>query len=163
MKIPTLIALALLPLAGWAGEQTLAERFCNPPHEAKPWVFWYWIKGNVSREGVDADLEAMAKAGIAGAHLMHIGDSFIEIEVTNLWPNRMIGDERIYPPDTKFMTRTGYAGGGIAERPEWLLKNQPRPTGRITFSTWKHWNAGDELLPSGLLGPVRLQQMKDTK
>jgi len=91
------------------------------------------------------------------------GKNRLEIEVTNLWPNRMIGDERMFPPDAKFDQRPGYAGGGLAEWPEWLLKNQPRPTGRITFSTWKHWTAKDELLPSGLIGPVRLQQAEGTK
>ena len=30
------------------------------------------------------------------------------------------------------------------------------PTGRITFTTWKHWKKTDRLLPSGLIGPVRL-------
>jgi hypothetical protein len=83
------------------------------------------------------------------------GKNTLEIKVTNLWPNRMIGDERMYPPDAKFMTKAGYAGGGLAEWPEWLLNNQPRPIGRIAFSTWKHWDAKDELLPSGLIGPVR--------
>jgi hypothetical protein len=84
------------------------------------------------------------------------GKNTLEIKVTNLWPNRMIGDERMYPPDAKFMTKAGYAGGGIEDWPEWLIKGLPRPTGRITFSTWKHWTAKDELLPSGLIGPVRL-------
>ncbi|TCD12209.1 DNA-binding protein [Pedobacter frigidisoli] len=39
---------------------------------AKPWVFWYWVKGAVSRPGITADLEAMKANGIAGAYLMSI-------------------------------------------------------------------------------------------
>lgn len=39
---------------------------------AKPWVFWYWVKGAVSRIGITADLEAMKANGIAGAYLMTI-------------------------------------------------------------------------------------------
>lgn len=39
---------------------------------AKPWVFWYWMKASVSREGIKADLEAMKEAGIGGAYLMPI-------------------------------------------------------------------------------------------
>jgi len=39
---------------------------------AKPWVFWYWVKGAVSKEGITADLEAMKTNGIAGAYLMSI-------------------------------------------------------------------------------------------
>ncbi|WP_145854473.1 glycosyl hydrolase [Pedobacter suwonensis] len=39
---------------------------------AKPWVFWYWIKGAVSKPGITADLEAMKVNGIGGAYLMSI-------------------------------------------------------------------------------------------
>lgn len=39
---------------------------------AKPWVFWYWVKGAVSKAGITADLEAMKSNGIAGAYLMTI-------------------------------------------------------------------------------------------
>src|SRR5260221_12082831 len=47
----------------------------HPPAAAKPWVFWYWMNAAVSKEGIHADLEAMKKAGIGGAYLMHIGDT----------------------------------------------------------------------------------------
>ncbi|WP_420146814.1 glycosyl hydrolase, partial [Spirosoma sp.] len=39
---------------------------------AKPWVFWYWMQGGVSKEGITADLEAMKEVGIGGAYLMPI-------------------------------------------------------------------------------------------
>ncbi|WP_442591125.1 glycosyl hydrolase [Pedobacter sp. AW31-3R] len=42
----------------------------NP--DARPWVFWYWIKAGVSKAGITADLEAMKEAGIGGAYLMPI-------------------------------------------------------------------------------------------
>ena len=45
-----------------------------PPKDAKPWVFWYWMQGAVSKEGITADLEAMKQNGIAGAYLMPIKD-----------------------------------------------------------------------------------------
>ncbi|EHQ30790.1 glycosyl hydrolase [Mucilaginibacter paludis] len=53
-------------------ESPLRQAFLHPSDEAKPWVFWYWIQGNVSREGITADLEAMKEAGIGGAYLMSI-------------------------------------------------------------------------------------------
>ncbi len=43
-----------------------------PPKEAHPWVFWYWMQGAVSKEGITADLEAMKQNGIVGAYLMPI-------------------------------------------------------------------------------------------
>ncbi|MEO5683090.1 MAG: glycosyl hydrolase [Chitinophagaceae bacterium] len=49
--------------------------FKHPPAAAKPWVFWYWMQGAVSKAGITADLEAMQEAGIAGAYLMPIKDT----------------------------------------------------------------------------------------
>jgi hypothetical protein len=75
----------------------------------------------------------------------------LEIEVANLWPNRLIGDEQL-PPDCEYAP-----GGNLARFPDWLLQGQPRPSsGRYTFTTWKHFTKDSPLLPSGLLGPVRL-------
>ena len=40
--------------------------------------------------------------------------------------------------------------------PQWILDGKPRPT-RFTFTTWHHWTKDDDLLPSGLFGPVQLR------
>ncbi|MBN1131939.1 MAG: DNA-binding protein [Bacteroidales bacterium] len=48
------------------------EHFMNPPESARPWVFWYWMHGAYSKDGITADLEAMKKAGIGGAFLVPI-------------------------------------------------------------------------------------------
>lgn len=36
-------------------------------------------------------------------------------------------------------------------------RGEKSPTGRYTFTTWRHWTKDDEPLDSGLLGPVRLK------
>jgi hypothetical protein len=75
----------------------------------------------------------------------------LEIRVANLWPNRLIGDER-EPADAEYAR-----GGNLVRWPDWLLEGKPRPSsGRLTFSTWKHYDKDSPLLPSGLLGPVRV-------
>ena len=52
----------------------LEEReFMTPPPSARPHVYWYWMNGNISREGLTADLEAMKRAGIGGAGIFNIG------------------------------------------------------------------------------------------
>ncbi len=53
----------------------IEQNFLNPPESAKPWVFWYWMHGAVSKAGITADLEAMKEVGIGGAYLMPIKDT----------------------------------------------------------------------------------------
>ncbi len=72
-------------------------------------------------------------------------NNLLEIEVANLWINRLIGDEQ-EPWD------------GITENkwPEWLIKNERRPTKRFTFTTHRYYRKDDKLVPSGLTGPVKI-------
>lgn len=88
-------------------------------------------------------------------HVLQPGRNVLELKVTNLWVNRLIGDER-YPDDC---TADGsWKSGPIQAWPEWFLKQQPRPEPRrITFTTWKYYSADTPLVPSGLIGPVSLQ------
>ncbi len=88
-------------------------------------------------------------ADVTGA--LRPGDNRIEIKVTNLWPNRLIGDEHL-PPDCEWNPN-----GSLKTVPQWVLDGKPSPTGRFAFTTWRHWHANDKLLPSGLLGPVTIQ------
>ena len=41
--------------------------FESPSPQAKPWVYWYFMDGHITREGITADLQAMKTAGIGGA------------------------------------------------------------------------------------------------
>jgi len=76
LKYLFILSLVILSLCqGVQAQDTLAQRFLNPPASAKPWVFWYWMQAAVSKEGITADLEAMKEAGIGGAYLMPIKDT----------------------------------------------------------------------------------------
>ena len=83
----------------------------------------------------------------------------LEIKITNLWPNRLIGDDRLYAPDCEWVVvpRRGVKEFGVKELPQWVKEGKPSPTGRHTFTTWRHWSKDDDLLPSGLLGPVTIR------
>ena len=45
---------------------TLETGFRTPPDEAKPWVYWWWLNGNVTKESITHDLEEMKDKGIGG-------------------------------------------------------------------------------------------------
>ena len=52
-----------------AQEQTvdnLYESFKNPPSSARPRVWWHWLNGNITQEGIYKDLMWMKRAGIVG-------------------------------------------------------------------------------------------------
>jgi hypothetical protein len=59
------------------------------------------------------------------------GKNEVRIEIVNLWPNRLIGDENLPEKERK------------------------------TFTNMRVYNADSPLLPSGLLGPVILQKITD--
>ncbi len=65
-KLPCLL-LAICSLASaYAGVSDLSTQFLKPPDSARPWVYYFPLDGNLSREGITADLEAMKRAGIGG-------------------------------------------------------------------------------------------------
>ena len=81
------------------------------------------------------------------------GKNRLEIRVTNLWPNRLIGDEQL-PDDHEWKVKE------LRTWPDWLLTGKPSPMGRFTFTTWHHWTKDSPLLPSGLLGPVTIRAVE---
>ena len=89
----------------------------------------------------------------------------LSITVANLWANRLIGDDRQFAPDCEWKgsVKNGVKEIGVKEIPQWVKEGKPSPTGRHTFTTWKHWDKDDKLLPSGLLGPVKLYAVVEAK
>ncbi|MCC7500073.1 MAG: hypothetical protein IT160_21005, partial [Bryobacterales bacterium] len=68
-----LVSALLLLLAAVPSPASDWDRgFLNPPVGTKPAVYWYWISGNISREGITRDLESMARAGIGEAFIGNV-------------------------------------------------------------------------------------------
>ena len=51
----------------------LEESFIHPPDSAKPYAIWFWMNGNVTKEGITLDLEAMKKVGVGGIFNFDVG------------------------------------------------------------------------------------------
>jgi hypothetical protein len=69
-KIARVLVPVIVCLVGGALAQgptnELERGFQNPPDSAKPRVWWHWMNGNVTKEGIKADLEWMKRVGIGG-------------------------------------------------------------------------------------------------
>lgn len=90
------------------------------------------------------------------------GTNSIEFDVTNLWLNRMVGDE-FEPEDIEWSeAKRAGAGRSMLKVPEWLEKGTPRPSkNRKTVVVYKFFTTNEPLLESGLIGPVTINTIKD--
>ena len=62
-------SIVLLGAAGAAAQTTpdpLKRGFENPPASARPRVWWHWMNGNITQEGIKLDLEWMHRIGLGG-------------------------------------------------------------------------------------------------
>ena len=67
----SLFVLSMLVTAASA-ENPTAHDFAQPPASARPWVYWFPLSGNLTKEGITADLEAMQRVGIGGVLYMEV-------------------------------------------------------------------------------------------
>src|SRR5947208_9088601 len=75
IQLRKLIALFIAGgvLGGCAARRvSLDDGFSSPPASARPWVFWFIMDGNQSREGITADFEAMKHVGVGGVIMMEV-------------------------------------------------------------------------------------------
>jgi hypothetical protein len=52
--------------SGQSSSDPLEQGFQQPPDSAKPRVWWHWMNGNISKEGIKLDLEWMHRVRLAG-------------------------------------------------------------------------------------------------
>ena len=74
MKKRILLAACLTLMAACAkhSEVSISElqrHFADPPRESRPMVWWHWMDGNITKDGIRKDLEWMDRAGIRGFHM----------------------------------------------------------------------------------------------
>jgi hypothetical protein len=73
MKVIQLSLAIILGLClSVAGAAPLEDGFKNPPDSVKPWVYWFWMNGNISLDGITKDLESMKQVGIGGLVWMEV-------------------------------------------------------------------------------------------
>ncbi|MFM6830395.1 MAG: glycosyl hydrolase [Novosphingobium sp.] len=58
--------LAVVGITSPVRADELDDGFRNPPQQARPMVYWNWLNGNVTLDGITRDFEWMQRVGIAG-------------------------------------------------------------------------------------------------
>jgi len=71
MKAITHLMLAIIigSLATNVCRGTLESEFVQPPESTKPRCYWYWMDGQITKEGITRDLEAMKRVGIGEGYI----------------------------------------------------------------------------------------------
>ena len=82
------------------------------------------------------------------------------VKVATSWRNRLIGDHH-EPDDCEWGVGNERAGEGVGRPlkylPDFVLNGTPRPSSRrITFATWDYFGLNSPLVPSGLIGPIKI-------
>lgn len=76
LKRILVISVFLLASYGTSADiSSLKKQFVSPPDSAKPHTWWHWMNDNVTKEGITADLEAMAEVGVGGAQIFNVGEA----------------------------------------------------------------------------------------
>ena len=63
--IATLIVATILAGQAYA-QDALVDGFREPPPEARPRIWWHWMNGNITEQGIAKDLAWMKRIGIGG-------------------------------------------------------------------------------------------------
>lgn len=86
------------------------------------------------------------------------GNNILEVRMANRWINRLIGDESL-PTDLTYQPEGShkFTDGRLEQLPAWLYdRTRLAERKRYSFTTWKHYESTSPLVPSGLLGPVKI-------
>ena len=85
-QIPAAPQSSGAPETGVTAQTDLLLRgFLDPPNEARPRVWWHWMNGNISTEGIKLDLEWMHRVGVGGVTIFEGA-----IDTPQVVPHRLI-------------------------------------------------------------------------
>lgn len=69
-----------------AAAADLDAQFQQPPDSARPQTWWHWVSGNISNQGITADLQAMKEIGLGGCQLFTVDQSDVQGPVKFMSP-----------------------------------------------------------------------------
>ena len=156
-RLPFFCLTAIACFTGMvACAQLLQRNFTIPPDSVKPSIYYYWLSDNISQQGVQKDIEAMAKVGIGRAFIGNIGLNREETAYGNV---RLFTDEwwKITEQAIKTATRQGI-DIGLFNSPGWSQSGGPwvKPTETMRYLYSEQWRVkGGQQLQSRLAIAVK--------
>ena len=63
------VVVVMLGSSTGASASSIEQSFKSPPDSARPYTWWHWVNGNISKAGITKDLEAMKAVGLVGFQL----------------------------------------------------------------------------------------------
>ncbi|MCP3730270.1 glycoside hydrolase [Sphingomonas sp. MG17] len=120
-RFALLLACSVLGAPALADE--LADGFQAPPQTARPRVWWHWLNGNISKDGIDKDLAWLASIGIGG-----VQNFDANLQTPQIVPERLIYMTDGWKDAFRHAVRTADAKGlefTIAASPGWSETGGP--------------------------------------
>ena len=86
-ELALICALSLSCSQNKPNEEIAIQEFQSPPQNVKINTWWHWLDGNITKEGITKDLEAMKDQGVVQATILNVG---------------LFGDKDFGVPEVKF-------------------------------------------------------------
>ena len=135
------LAIALLASCGQSNDSSavseLRAGFDNPPSQARPLVWWHWMNGNITKDGIKKDLEWMDRVGIGGVqHFDATGNTATVVD------KRLIYMDEGWKDAFAYAVRTADSLGlefGVASAPGWSSTGGPwvKPENGMKKLVWR--------------------------
>ena len=137
LLFPLLLAGMLAGCSPKDETAALLKGFQNPPKDARPYVWWHWMNGNITSDGVRKDLLWMDRAGIGGFH--HFDAALATPQIV---PKRLIYMQEDWKEVFREAITLGDSLGlemSVASSPGWSCTGGPwvSPTDAMKKLVWR--------------------------
>jgi hypothetical protein len=137
----------------------LKSGFENPPAGARPRVWWHWMNGNITKDGIKLDLEWMHRVGLGGFQNFDAALATPQVVekrlayMTQEWKDAFKYATILADDPAEFHKLNKVINAWVNRL---IGDQQPDATTKYTFADVTPYKADSPWLPSGLLGPVHV-------
>ena len=64
-----LTILCSITMIGQENIDILKDGFSSPPSHVRPQIWWHWMNGNITKDGIRKDIEWFNRIGLGGFHV----------------------------------------------------------------------------------------------